>query len=96
MQTETPDTESCRESSRPSTPRTLKLRQAFMEHRPSICADRSVLVTETYQKTEALPPAIRQAMAFDRVLSEMPLWIQDGELIVSNIASRPRGVFLFP
>jgi len=26
----------------------------------------------------------------------MPVWIQDGELIVGNIASRPRGVFLFP
>jgi len=96
MHTETPDTANCRQSSRPSTPRTLKLRQAFMGQRPSICADRSVLVTDTYQKTEALPPAIRQAMAFDRVLSEMPLWMQDGELIVSNIASRPRGAFLFP
>jgi len=35
-------------------------------------------------------------MAFDKVLSEMPLWIQSGELIVGNIASRPRGAFLFP
>jgi formate C-acetyltransferase len=35
-------------------------------------------------------------MAFDRVLSGIPVWIQDDELIVSNIASRPRGAFLFP
>jgi len=35
-------------------------------------------------------------MAFDHVLSGMPVWIQDGELIVANIASRPRGAFLFP
>jgi formate C-acetyltransferase len=55
-----------------------------------------VLVTDSYEKTEAMPPAMRQAMAFDSVLSEMPLWIQDGELIVGNIASRPRGAFLFP
>ncbi len=67
-----------------------------MGHRPSICSERSVLVTESYQKTEALPPALRQAMAFDRVLSEMPIWIQDGELIAANISSRPRGAFLFP
>jgi formate C-acetyltransferase len=80
----------------PSTLRTQQLKQAYMENRPNICADRSVLVTESYAQTEAMHPVLRQAMAFDRVLSEMPLWIHDGELIVGNIASRPRGVFLFP
>ena len=80
----------------PSTQRTAKLKQTYLEHKPSICSDRSVLVTDSYKETEALPPVLRQAMAFDRVLSEMPIWIQDGELIVGNIASRPRGVFLFP
>ena len=80
----------------PSTQRTQKLKQAYMEQKPSICADRSVLVTQSYMETEALPPVLRQAIAFDKVLSEVPIWIQDGELIVGNIASRPRGVFLFP
>ncbi len=80
----------------PSTQRTQRLRQGHLAQRPSICADRSVLVTDSYRKTEALPPVLRQAMAFDKVLSEVPLWIQEGELIVGNIASRPRGVFLFP
>jgi len=81
---------------KPSTERTQKLKQAYMKHKPSICADRSVLVTQSYMETEALPPALRQAIAFDRILSEMPIWIQDGELIVGNIASSPRDVFLFP
>ena len=76
---------------RPSTQRTQRLRQGHMAQRPSICADRSVLVTDSYKKTEALPPVLRQAMAFEKVLSEVPLWIQEGELIVGNIASRPRG-----
>jgi len=67
-----------------------------MQHKPNLCAERSVLVTESYKQTEALPPVLRQALAFDKVLSEMPIWIQDGELIVSNLASRPRGAFLFP
>ena len=80
----------------PSTRRTQRLKQAYMERKPSICAERSILVTESYKETEAQPPVLRQAMAFDKVLSEMPIWIQDGELIVSNIASRPRGAFLFP
>ncbi len=80
----------------PSTDRTGRLKAAYMGHNPTICPERSVLVTQSYKETEALPPVLRQAMAFDKVLSEMPIWIQDGELIVSNIASRPRGAFLFP
>lgn len=85
-----------KKAAHPSTERTQQLRAAYMAHKPSICADRSVLVTESYRETEALPPVLRQAMAFDKVLSEVPLWIQDGELIAANIASRPRGAFLFP
>ena len=67
-----------------------------MEQKPNICAERSVLVTESYKQTEGMPPVLRQATAFDKVLSEMPIWIQDGELIVGNMASRPKGAFLFP
>jgi pyruvate formate-lyase/glycerol dehydratase family glycyl radical enzyme len=84
-----------RKQAHPSTPRTQKLRQVFMEQPPSLCVERSVLVTESYKATEALRPVLRQAMAFDRVLSEIPVWIVDAELIVSNIASRQKGVFLF-
>ena len=39
---------------------------------------------------------LRQALAFERVLNEVPIWIQEGELIVGNIASRQKGIFLFP
>ena len=80
----------------PSTPQTQRLKQAFMVEKPIICAERSVLVTQSYKETEALPPVLRQAMAFEKVLTEMPIWIRDGELIVSNLASKPGGSFLFP
>ena len=96
MSAEASATRVARKSCHPSTERTQKLKQAYMQHKPNICADRSVLVTDSYKKTEAMPPVLRQALAFNKVLSEMPIWIQDGELIVANIASRPRGVFLFP
>src|SRR5512136_2301049 len=89
-------TRAIKKACQPSTPRTERLKQTYMGHKPKICADRSVLVTESYKETEALPPVLRQALAFDKVLTEMPIWIQDGELIVANIASRPRGAFLFP
>jgi pyruvate formate-lyase/glycerol dehydratase family glycyl radical enzyme len=96
MRKDTVQTETRARACSPSTQRTWQLRQAYMAQKPSICADRSVLVTDSYMKTEAMPPVLRQAMAFDKVLSEVPLWIQEGELIVGNIASRPRGAFLFP
>ena len=96
MSAEASATRVARKSCHPSTERTQKLKQAYMQHKPNICADRSVLVTDSYKKTEAMPPVLRQAISFERVLSAIPIWIQDGELIVGNIASRPRGVFLFP
>jgi len=84
------------ENRSPSTARTQRLRQAFMVEKPVICAERSVLVTQSYKETEASPPVLRQATAFEKVLDEMPIWIRDGELIVSNLASKPGGSFLFP
>jgi len=80
----------------PSTARTQRLKQVFMTEKPTICAERNVLYTRSYQETEALQPVLRQAMAFAKTLDEMPIWIRDDELIVSNLASRPGGSFLFP
>lgn len=80
----------------PSTARTQRLKQVFMDEKPIICAERSVLFTQSYKETEASPPVQRQAMAFEKVLDEMPIWIRDEELIVSNLASKPGGSFLFP
>jgi formate C-acetyltransferase len=81
---------------KPSTPRTERLREALVAQKYTICADRAVLVTESYQQTEGMHPAIRQALAFEKVLHEMPLWIRDDELIVGNVASRPNGTNIFP
>jgi pyruvate formate-lyase/glycerol dehydratase family glycyl radical enzyme len=90
------DTEKPGKEYGPSTPRTQQLREAYMAQKPTICTDRSVLVTDSYKETEAQPPVLRQALAFEKVLNEMPIWIQEGELIVGNIASRQKGVFMFP
>ena len=81
---------------RPSTPRTQRLREAVRGQKFTVCADRAVRVTESYRQTEGQHPAIRQALAFDKVLREMPIWIQDDELLVGNVASRPNGANIFP
>jgi formate C-acetyltransferase len=80
----------------PSTPRTRRLKETLVGEKYTICADRAVMVTESFKQTEGMHPAIRQALALDKVLSEMPIWIRDGELIAGNVASRPNGANIFP
>jgi len=81
---------------KPSTQRTQRLRAALLGQKYTICADRAVRVTDSYRQTEGQHPAIRQALAFDKVLREMAIWIQDGELLAGNVASRPNGANIFP
>lgn len=71
------------------------IEELYADH-PEIEADRACLLTESYKKTEGLPPVIRRAKAFDKIMREMPLAIRPGELIVGNFARTPRGVQAFP
>ncbi len=57
---------------------------------------RALLVTESYRETEGEPPPIRRAKALSKILSEMPIYIMDGELIVGNQSFKPRAGPLFP
>jgi len=57
---------------------------------------RAILVTEAYRETEGEPIPIRRAKALSKILSNMPIHILDGELIVGNQAFKPRAGQLFP
>ncbi len=70
--------------------------QRFVETTPAICPERAVLITESYKQTEALPMVIRRAKALENILTNMSIFIQDGELIVGNQASMPRSAPIFP
>jgi len=63
---------------------------------PEICLERARIYTESWRETESEPVAVRRALALARVLHEMTVFIDDGELIVGNHASRPLAVPLFP
>ena len=63
---------------------------------PGICVQRGVAFTESYKKTEGLPPVIRQAMANAYYLETMTLDIPDDELLVGNPTSKPRAGALLP
>jgi formate C-acetyltransferase len=72
------------------------LREALLDTQPSVCVERARLVTEAYQTYAHLPPVLIRARALAHVLEKMTLYIQPGEIIVGNQASRPRAAPIFP
>jgi formate C-acetyltransferase len=63
---------------------------------PEVCLERGYLMTESYQETESEPPVMRRARALEKILKEMSIHIEDGELIAGRTTSKPRGGILTP
>ncbi|MGQ9648235.1 MAG: glycyl radical protein [Thermodesulfobacteriota bacterium] len=63
---------------------------------PELFHHRAVSVTHSYQETEGQPLVTRRAKMLERILSEHPLSIQDGELIIGMKTLKPRGSPVFP
>ena len=58
---------------------------------PEIEADRAVLLTESYRKTEGEPTVMRRAKAFAHILANIPITIREEELVVGSSTLAPRG-----
>ena len=78
------------------TSRTERLRSRLYRKPPEICLERARLYTDSWLETEGKPLVVRRAMALTKVLKEMTIYIEDGELVVGNHASRAFSVPLFP
>ena len=78
------------------SPRVTALRETLLDTMPSVCVERARLVTEAYKNYGFLPPVLRRAHALEHVLENMTVYIQPGEIIVGNQASRPRAAPIFP
>lgn len=61
-----------------------------------ISIERAILVTRSYKESEGLPLYIRRGMAFEKVVSEIPIHIDDEQLLVGDFSSRPMAPELFP
>lgn len=61
-----------------------------------LCTEKARLITESYRKTEGETPIIRYAKAYTHMLENIPVSIDDDELIVGEGASRPWGAELDP
>lgn len=69
--------------------RVNQLREAIAHHVPKLCIERAYWMTESYKETESELPIIRRAKALEKVLTGLPVHIEDGELIVGR-ATRER------
>lgn len=76
--------------------RIKKVRDDLLSTTPSICPERALLITESYKETESSPMILRRAMALDKILTEMSIFIEDEQLIVGNQASIVRAAPIFP
>ena len=76
--------------------RIAKLRAIIKTNIPNLCLERALIYTRSYKETEGLPADIRRATAFAKLLRDMTIYINEGELIVGNQASKPMAGKIFP
>ncbi len=58
--------------------------------------DRAKLVTDSYIETEGKPLTIRRALCMEKLCEEIPLFIEDGQLLVGDPNSAPDEIRWFP
>lgn len=63
---------------------------------PEICVERGYYMTESYKETESDPQVIRRAKAIKKIVENLTIAIEDGELIVGRASSKRRGGLLTP
>ncbi|MEM3190285.1 MAG: pyruvate formate lyase family protein, partial [Candidatus Bathyarchaeia archaeon] len=75
-----------------------KLRERVYEatFKPGYCIERAYWMTKSYMETEGEPIIIRRAKALKKILENMTIGIEDGELIVGKPTSKLVSSPLFP
>ncbi len=78
------------------TERIERLRQQYVNTKPSICCERARIFTESHKKTEGLPVTLRRAQAFYDFCIEFEPDIFKDELIVGTAGKFKRSAILTP
>jgi len=58
--------------------------------------ERARLVTASYKETEGLPVPIRRAKAFEKIVTEIPIYIDDEQLLVGDFAAKSMWAEWYP
>ncbi|WP_304508620.1 glycyl radical protein [Anaerotignum sp.] len=79
-----------------TTPRIERLRQNYVNSKPSVCIERARIFTESHMCTEGMPTPIRRAQAFYDFCNEFEIKIFEDELIVGTAGKFRRSGILTP
>ncbi|MHB1343606.1 MAG: pyruvate formate lyase family protein [Thermoleophilia bacterium] len=69
-----------------------RLRDSLRVTHYPLCVEKITLLAESYATTAGAPTIIRRAQALAHVLDNISIFIEPGELIVGNVASKPMGL----
>jgi pyruvate-formate lyase len=72
------------------------LKAMVLSAKPTVCTERARIYTEVYRQHEHSPVILKRALALEKTLREMTIFINDGELIVGNQSSKLRAAPVFP
>jgi len=78
------------------TERIAQLREKVLSTKPTVCTERARFYTEIYRDHEDEPVIIKRALALQKTLEKMTIFIDEGELIVGNQSSSHRAAPIFP
>ncbi|MFC2022401.1 pyruvate formate lyase family protein, partial [Chloroflexota bacterium] len=57
---------------------------------------RAKLLTASYKETEGLPSPIRRAKAFEKIVTEIPIYIEEDDLLAGAFAAKPMDFEWYP
>jgi pyruvate formate-lyase/glycerol dehydratase family glycyl radical enzyme len=78
------------------TERITDLKNRVLSALPGVCTERGKFYTEVYSEYKDSPIIIKRAVALEKTLKEMTIFISEGELIVGNHSSKLRAAPIFP
>ena len=76
--------------------RVERLRDRILHTEPMICPERARYFTESMKRNQSDPIILRRAKAFQHVLENMSIYLNDDELFVGNQASSPKASPIYP
>lgn len=77
-------------------PRVNHLRQTFLDRPYEVDVERLRLVTESYKEHEVCPRKLQCAYAFENILLNATLYIDDEDLILGEIAAPVKASPIYP
>ncbi|MBN1458994.1 MAG: formate C-acetyltransferase [Armatimonadetes bacterium] len=69
-----------------------KLRERVLVDEYPLCIEKACIVIDSFKRTEGQPKLLAAANAFAEYLDKRTIFIEDDELIVGNVASKPMGI----